>query len=208
VIDNNGPPAPRSLTASAVGAGSNVVNLAWSDPVNPPAPVTGAFAQLCQASCAAAVALSAGGAGQITALAPGSYTVRLWLVDSAGKGGPQNAATAAVSVPTAPPGGGKGGGKGTHAKRLRLRARLHGARLTVTALVPTGERGRVGLHLDIVRGNRLLLIARRKVRVRHGVAREVFTLSSETRRVGALVVEASASGVVGGRLTVELRRRG
>ena len=104
VIDNNGPAAPASLTASAVGAGSDVVNLAWSDPANPPEPVTGAFAQLCQASCAPAIAVSPAGAAQITAPGPGSYTVRLWLVDSAGKGGPQNAATTAVTVPASKPG--------------------------------------------------------------------------------------------------------
>ena len=118
MIDNNGPAAPASLTASTVGAGSDVVDLAWSDPANPPEPVVGAFAQLCQASCAPAVAVSPAGAAQITAPGPGSYTVRLWLVDSAGKGGPQNAATTAVTVPAPSPGG--NGGQGGSLRPLRI----------------------------------------------------------------------------------------
>jgi len=48
VVDNNGPPAPSSLTATAVGGGSDAVDLSWSDPANPPQPVSGAFVQLCK----------------------------------------------------------------------------------------------------------------------------------------------------------------
>ena len=205
VVDNNGPPVPASLTASAARASSNVVNLAWSDPVNPPEPLSGAFAQLCQATCAPAVAVSPGGAGQITAPGPGSYTVRLWLVDSAGKGGPQNAATAAVTVPSPSSSGNKGGGQHT-LRPLRITEHVHGDRLTVTVDIPSGEHGPVSIHLDIPRGKQLVFAARHVVKPRHGIARTLFVLSKRTRRASTLVLEATAAGARSARFTVNLRR--
>ncbi len=99
VTDNNGPPAPSSLTASAASTKSDVIDLAWSDPANPPEPVQNAYAQLCQASCETAVQVNASGGAQITAPAAGTYTVRVWLTDTAGRGSPANAATTTVPVP-------------------------------------------------------------------------------------------------------------
>ncbi len=203
VIDNNGPAAPASLTASTAGAGSDVVDLAWSDPVNPPEPVVGAFAQICQATCAPAVAVSPAGAGQLSAPGPGSYTVRLWLVDSAGKGGPQNAATTAVTVPAATPAG--KGGEGPNLRPLRISEHLHAARLTVSVDVPAGEHGPVSIHLDLPDGKRIVLAARREVPPSRGVARTVFVLSSRLRRAPRLLVQASAAGARSTRLTVTLR---
>jgi hypothetical protein len=103
VVDNNGPPAPQSLTATAVGGGSDTIDLSWSDPANPPQPVSGAFAQLCQATCGTAIAINDSGGAQITAPAPGTYTIRLWLIDQAGRGSAANATTTAVTVPPPPP---------------------------------------------------------------------------------------------------------
>jgi hypothetical protein len=107
VVDNNGPPAPQSLTATAVGGGSDTIDLSWSDPANPPQPVSGAFAQLCQTTCGTAMPLNGSGGAQITAPAPGTYTIRLWLIDQAGRGSAANATTTAVTVPppvpTTPP---------------------------------------------------------------------------------------------------------
>jgi hypothetical protein len=205
VIDNNGPAAPTSLTASPVGAGSDVVNLAWSDPANPPEPVTGAFAQLCQASCPPAVAVSPTGSAQIMAPGPGSYTVRLWLLDSAGKGGPQSAATTAVTVSASKSSGNGGQGSGLHP--LRITAHRRGVRLSVTADVPAGEHGPVSVHLDIPRGRRLVLAARREVRPSRDLARTVFVLSTRLARNVRLVLVASAAGARSARLTVTLRRR-
>jgi hypothetical protein len=102
VVDNNGPTAPTSLTATAVGGGSDAIDLSWSDPANPPQPVSGAFAQLCQASCGAAIAVNGSGGAQIAAPGPGTYTIRLWLVDQAGRGSAANATTTAVTVPPPP----------------------------------------------------------------------------------------------------------
>ncbi len=203
VVDNNGPAAPASLTANAA-AGSDVVNLAWSDPANPPEPVTGAFAQLCQATCAPPAAVSAAGAGQLTAPGPGSYTVRLWLVDSAGKGGPQNAATTAVRVPAPAPS--EKGREGGSLRPLRISEDRRGMRLSVTVDVPAGEHGPVIIHLDIPRGKRLLLVARREVRPSRGRARSVFVLSRRVRHESKLVLVASAAGARPGRLNVALRR--
>ena len=81
VVDSNGPPVPSSLTATAVGGGSDAVDLSWSDPANPPQPVSGAFARLCQTSCGAAAAVNGSGGAQLTAPGPGTYTIRLWLAN-------------------------------------------------------------------------------------------------------------------------------
>jgi hypothetical protein len=102
VVDNDGPTAPKSLTATAVGGGSDAIDLSWSDPANPPQPVSGAFAQLCQASCGADIAVNGSGGAQVTAPGPGTYTIRLWLVDQAGRGSAANATTTAVTVPSPP----------------------------------------------------------------------------------------------------------
>ena len=48
---------PSSLTATAVGGGSDAIDLSWSNPTNPPEPVSGAFAQLCQTACGATIAI-------------------------------------------------------------------------------------------------------------------------------------------------------
>jgi hypothetical protein len=99
IIDNNGPPAPTSLTAVAASTTSTAIDLAWSDPLNPPEPVQNAYAQLCQSTCLAPVQIHTGGAAQITAPAAGTYTIRLWMTDTAGRGSSANAATTTVTVP-------------------------------------------------------------------------------------------------------------
>ncbi len=100
-IDNNGPPAPSQLTATAASATSDVIDLAWSNPANSPQPIAAAYLELCQATCASPVQVSTSGAAQVTAPAAGSYTVRLWLTDTAGQGGQSNIATTNVTVPAA-----------------------------------------------------------------------------------------------------------
>jgi hypothetical protein len=102
VIDNNGPPAPSSLTAVAVSSTSDAIDLSWADPANPPEPVQYAYAQLCETSCQAPVPVSTSGGAQITAPAAGTYTVRVWLTDIEGRGSAASAATASVTVPAQP----------------------------------------------------------------------------------------------------------
>jgi hypothetical protein len=98
-VDNLGPPPPVGLTAAAT-VGSNALALSWSNPANPPAPVTGAMAQLCSTSCSAPSSVNAFGGAQLTTPGPGVYVARVWLVDAAGRGGAHNAASAAVTVPS------------------------------------------------------------------------------------------------------------
>ena len=80
-----------------------MIDLAWSIPPNPPEPIQDAYAQLCQASCGARCRSARRGGAQITAPAAGTYTVRVWLTDTAGRGSSANAATTTVTVPAARP---------------------------------------------------------------------------------------------------------
>ena len=140
VVDNHGPAAPAAFTATPASSSSNAIGLTWMNPATPPAPITGAMAQLCQATCSTPVAVSPGGSAQITAPAAGQYAVRLWLLDAQGHGGPQNAATANVSVPagngkpTGPGGGGQPPGTtaGLHTKVV---ATYKGRRLHVSGTI-------------------------------------------------------------------------
>jgi hypothetical protein len=163
VVDNNGPPAPTSLTATAAGGGSDAIGLSWSDPANPPQPVSGAFAQVCQTSCGAAIAINSSGGAQITAAEPGTYTIRLWLVDQAGRGSAANAATTAVTVPEPPT---TPTGTSTPKKPLKVRSLTwHDGSLKLTvAGLPKGAK----LHVDLEYTHRPLLrliIAREHLRL-------------------------------------------
>jgi hypothetical protein len=164
VVDNNGPPAPASLTATAVGSGSDVVDLSWSNPANPPEPVTGGFAQLCQISCGAAVAVNGSGGAQLSAPGPGTYTIRLWLVDQAGRGSATNAATTAVNLPPPPtPPAAKPAPK-TAKLKVQTLTWHHG----VLTLAVTGLPKRAKLHVDLEyahRDLRRLIVARERLRV-------------------------------------------
>jgi hypothetical protein len=173
VVDNNGPPAPSNLTATAVG-GSNVVDLAWSNPPNPPQPITGAAAQLCQATCTTPVAVSTIGSAQIAAPAPGTYTVRLWLGDSFGKTGA--AATTGVTVPS------KGGSNGGSGSKTHLSAVLSGGRLVISGSVPPQDRGKVLVSWQTASGRRVLGRGHRSVTVRNGRFKATFRLPAKARR--------------------------
>ena len=165
VVDNNGPPAPSSLTATAIGGGSDAVDLSWSDPAKPPQPVSGAFAQLYQTSCGAAVPVNGSGGAQLTAPSSGTYTIRLWLVDQAGRGAPPNAATTAVTVPPlpTPPGGTPAPKKPT--LKVRSLTWHHG----VLTLDVTGLPKDAKLHVDLEYAHRHLrrfIVARKRLRIR------------------------------------------
>jgi hypothetical protein len=99
VVDNSGPPAPMALTAMA--AGPDAVAVAWRNPPSVPVAVVGGRVQVCAASCAREVAVGPGGSARVAVPGPGAYTVRLWLPDAQGRGGPHNAASTTVTVPAA-----------------------------------------------------------------------------------------------------------
>ena len=166
VVDNNGPPAPTSLTATAVGGGSDAIDLSWSDPANPPQPVSGAFAQLCQTSCDAAVAINGSGGAQVAAPEPGTYTIRLWLLDQAGRGSAANAATTAVTVPAPPT---TPTGTSTPKKKPTLKVGSLTWHDGVLKLAVTGLPKGTKLHVDLEYAHRPLLrliIARQHLRLR------------------------------------------
>jgi hypothetical protein len=203
VVDNNGPPAPANLTAGAIGPGSNVVNLAWSNPPAPPQPITGAQAQLCQASCGTAVAVSTAGSAQITAPGPGAYTVRLSLSDSAGKTGA--AATSTVTVPAPKSGGGGGGGDGNPPAKdatvhTKIAATISGQRLRVSGTIASTVHGTVKVSWRSRRSGHTLGSGSRTVTIHNHRILLGFTLSQRARGGVTHVAVRSGSRIIGGAL--------
>jgi hypothetical protein len=187
LVDNYGPPAPTAFTATPRGAGSNVIALTWGDPPNPPAPLAGAMVQLCQSgTCAAPVsAVTEGGGGQAVAPGPGSYELRLWLVDAHGRGGPHNAATTTATVPSSR----------KSSSRTRITAVVRNGRLHVSGTIASGRRATVtwrstlrgrtvghGARVVTIRKHRLAATFRLGSRARRGVARVTIRVG---RRVAA-----------------------
>jgi hypothetical protein len=203
VVDNNGPPAPSGLHATA-SLSSSPIGLSWTNPASPPEPVTGAMAQLCPAvgACGAPVALAASGSGQLPAAAAGAYTVRLWLVDAAGRGGPANAAVASVTVPAAGGGGGPGsstppaGGKEARSKIVATivgrRLRVSGTIAPAIGLVTVSWRSRHGIR-TLGRGARLVAVDRHAFRVTFTLShRQATGTIGVAARTGSLHVLAGA----------------
>ena len=184
VVDNNGPPAPGQLSASAISGSTSAVQLTWSDPLNPPEPIASAEAELCQATCGSPVTLIAGGSAQLAVPGPGTYGIRLWLIDTAGRGGPANAATASVTVPAIPP----------PEPSLKLTHKLRAHELTLTATVPKAVSGKVAFALRAYRGSKRIALTKRTVRPSHGTAALHLVLSSSELKASKISVSASATG--------------
>jgi hypothetical protein len=189
VVNNGGPPAPAALTATAKGGGSNVVALAWRNPVGAPAPITAGRVQLCQSTCPAAVAVGASGAAQVTAPGPGLYTVRLWLLDSQGRGGPHNAALTSVTVPSGDAAGSSG------ATRTRVTAVLNGRRLRVAGTIARTGRVRVSWRSKS-RGGRTLGSGSRTVSIRSHKIALTFMPATRARRGTIRIAVRSGKRVV------------
>jgi len=202
VVDNNGPPAPASLTASAVAGNEKAVQVTWSDPANPPEPVTGAFAQLCQASCPAATAINPSGSATLAVPSPGTYGVRLWLTDSAGRGGPANAATTTVVVPPGGPTGPTGPTKPSRAPALNLSHELKGRLLTLTVKLPKGASSAVTVTLRAYQGTHRFALHKRHVTAHGRVAAVRFELSSRELHATKLSLSASAAHTTGKTITL------
>jgi hypothetical protein len=182
VVDNNGPPPPAGLVASAKGGGSSVIALAWRNPANPPAPITAARVQLCEAACRAPVPVSSSGAAQITAPGPGLYTVRLWLLDARGRGGSHNAALTTVTVAD------------SSATRTRIMAVLQGPRLRVSGTI--ARNGRVRVSWRSKRGARTVGHGSRGVTIRRHKLTTTFTLPARARIATTRVVVRSGRRIV------------
>jgi hypothetical protein len=187
VVDNNGPPAPEQLAASPIAGSTTTVQLTWSDPVNPPQPVSNAQAEICQASCGSPVALGASGSAQLAVPGPGTYGVRLWLIDTAGRGGPSNAATATVTVPPAAV---------IPEPLLHLRHKLTGHKLTLTATLPAQVSGRVTFTLRAYDHSRRIAMTTRPVRSAYGQAVLHVVLSKKELHASRISVSAAAAGAL------------
>ena len=184
LVDNNGPPPPAALMATAEDDGSNVVALTWRDPANPPAPAARAMVQLCQATCPAAKGVDASGAARVTAPGPGTYSVRLWLIDVHGRGGPHNAAVATVKVPSPE--------TGPSTVRTKVAAVVTGRRLRVSGTIARGGRVRVSWRSKVRgrtvgRGSRLVTIRDNKIALTFNPSRRARSRAATIRiavRVG------------------------
>ena len=201
VVDNNGPPAPSSFVVTPIAGSTSTVRMTWSNPGSPPQPINGAVAQLCAASCGATVAVSDSGSATLAVPGPGSYGVRLWLTDTAGRGSAVDAATANVSVPaatttgpTGPTGpGGTTGPGGSHPRlaAVRLSHRLKGRTLTVTVRVPAGAGTRVTIELSAYRGKKRFLAKTLRLTARRNVATLHLKLSTREAHASRLVLAAT-----------------
>jgi hypothetical protein len=183
-IDNHGPGAPTGLTATLDGA---QVVLSWQDPASSPVPLAQGYVQLCQAACGAPLAVASSGPARIATPPTGTYTVRLYLTDAAGKSSP------VVSVPlTITPATGKG------KERLHAVIDSHG-RLYVTGPVSRGVSAvRVCWHSK--RGKRMLGSRCVTLHATHGRIAVTFHPSARARR-GHITVTVSKGHSLIARLT-------
>jgi len=188
VVDNDGPPAPGQVSASAITGSTSAVQLTWSDPLNPPQPVASAEVEVCQASCGSPVALAASGSAQVPVSGAGTYGVRLWLIDTAGRGGPASAATASVTVPPIPP---------TPIPpvepSLKLTHKLKAHRLTLTATVPKAVSGDVVFTLRAYHGSQRVALTNRTVRVTNDKAVLRLVLSRSELKASKISVSVTAA---------------
>ena len=187
VGDNDGPPAPAQFSASAITGSATAVQLTWSDPLNPPQPVASAEAEVCQATCGSPVALAATGSAQLPVPGAGTYGVRLWLIDTAGRGGPANAATASVTVPSIPP------PAPSPEPSLKLTHKLSAHRLTLTATVPKAVSGVVAFTLRAYHGSKRVALTNRIVRVTDEKAVLRLVLSRSELKASKISVSVTAA---------------
>jgi len=151
--------------------------------------------QLCQAACPTPVSVSATGAAQLTAPGPGIYSLRLWLIDAQGRGGPHNAALASVTIPpaadqTRPPGGRRtppGTSGGANSVHTRIAATIKGRHLHVTATIATKVGTTVNVSWRSRSFGRTLGAGSRSITLAKHTVTVTFALS-HTARTGAVHV--------------------
>lgn len=202
VVDDTAPPAPVGLSVAVASDGT--YTMTWSDPSGHAAPIVSATYQFCPAAGACSMP-ETGPDGHIAGLhAPsGARTVRVWLTDAAGQSNPGNAATATLPISeqkpqeVGPP----------PLPALRLRYRLRGHSLVLTAMVPNGVRGPVTFSYLALRGRHRLAHAERRAKVSHGRARVVFRFPSAAFGAQVLSINASAADASSVAALVRLLRR-
>ncbi|MBA3748164.1 MAG: hypothetical protein H0W96_11840 [Solirubrobacterales bacterium] len=189
VVDNDGPPPPVGLTVTPAAGSPNAIALTWRNPTGAPALITRAMVQLCHATCPAATNIAAAGAAKVTAPGPGLYGVRLWLIDSHGRGGPHNAALASVRVAPAVV-----VASSEPAPATRIKAIITGRRLRVTGAI--ARTGRVRVSWRSKRGLRTLGSGSRFVTIRDHKLAATFVLAVRARAGVTRVVVRSGSSIV------------
>ena len=186
VIDNDGPSAPTALAASAIAGSTSEVHVSWGAPSAAPEPVASAQAQVCSvSSCSSPLALSNSGSADLAVPDAGSYTVHLWLIDTAGRGSSANEASATVTVPSSSSGDGS-------TPSLKLTHKLSGRKLTLTASVPKAATGDVTFTLRAYneKGTRIALTTR-KVKPARGSAVLHLTLTAAELKASKITVSVS-----------------
>jgi hypothetical protein len=173
-IDNHGPRPPTGLTATLDGA---QVVLSWSNPASPPVPLAEGYVQLCQVACGVALAVSSSGSARIATPPAGTYTVRLYLTDAAGRSSPVVSVPLTISART---------GKGE--ERLHAVIDSHG-RLYVAGPVPKGVTS-VRVCWYSKRGKRMLGARCVTLHVRRELVAVTFHPSARARR-GHITVTVS-----------------
>lgn len=200
IVDNTAPPPPVGLSLTAASDGT--YTMTWTDPPGHAAPIVSATYQFCPAAGPCSTP-ETGPDGHIAGLhAPsGARTVRVWLTDAAGQSNASNAATAALPMnkqkESGPP----------SLPALRLRHRLRGHSLVLTATVPSGVDGPITFSYMALRGRHRLAHAKRCAKVSRGQATAVFTLPRAAFAAQVLSISASATDASAVSALIRLIRR-
>lgn len=103
--DNTAPASPLGLASPSSASSTNTFTASWSLPADPGSPIVAARYQLCQnGTCSPAqTAARTTSASDISLPAPGSATLRVWLVDQLGHEDPSTAAELPLSYTPAAP---------------------------------------------------------------------------------------------------------
>jgi len=196
-VDNNPPPPPIGLAATAPQVGGSTFTASWTDPSGQVAPITAATYQVCPASgsgaCSALTAAPAAGPATVTVPGPGSWSLAVWLTDAAGNGTAANAAHTALTVPAGSLGGGGSGGSGgggspTPNATIHVSETLRGRELVVHVSGPATGRVRVSFTGRL--GGRTVASGAKTVALKHGGLTATFKLGPRTAAHATIRVSA------------------
>ncbi len=202
-VDNNPPPAPVGLAATATQVGGSTFSATWTDPSGQVAPITAATYQVCPASgsgsCSAPAAAPAAGPAKVTVPGPGSWSLAVWLTNAAGNGTAANAAHTTLTVPAGSSSGGGSGGSGSGGSggsggssapkaTIHVGETLRGRELVVHVSGPaTGE---VRVSFTGLLGGRTVAWGAKTVALKHGRLTATFKLGPRTAAHATIHVSA------------------
>jgi hypothetical protein len=205
-VENDAPPPPVGLSATATQVDGSTFTTTWSDPTGQVAPITGALYQVCPASgsgsCSAPASAPAAGPATVSVPGAGSWSIAVWLTNAAGNASSANAARANVVVPPPSPGGPDTGHSAT--ATIHLKESLRGRELMVHVTGPASGSVRVGF-IGKLRG-RTVASGARMVTLRQGRLTVMFKLGPRTAAHALIRVSARLSHDLA--VTSTLRRPG